>query len=105
MIAGILNEIIEIYVPEITRNEVGEQNTNYVLKCKTRARIIHNSGNRTTENNEVVYNYIKTFQVRSYIEISDFDRIKWNDKYYRILNIEPNKQEQQKSITTELVNE
>lgn len=105
MNAGILNEIIEIYQPSITIDEYGNQSTDYKLKYTTRAKVSHNSGNREVQDNEVVYIYNKEFIVRMYIEIGDFDRIKWNGKFWRVLQIEPNKEYQEIKVNTELVNE
>ena len=105
MNAGKLTEKIEIFTPKITKNDVGEQSTEYMLKLTTKANIQHIKGNRDIENNEVVYNYSRTFEVRIYVDVNEFDRIKWKDKYYRILDIDTNKELQQITILTELVNE
>lgn len=105
MNAGALNEHIEIYTPHIIINEVGEQENEYILKNKTRARVIHNKGNRNIENDEIVYNFVKIFEVRIYVDIEEFDRIKWNDRYYRVLDIDPNKEMQKITVTTEVINE
>ena len=105
MNAGKLTERIEIYTPKITINDVGEQSTEYILKLSTKANIQHIKGNRDIENNEIVYNYSRTFEVRIYVDVNEFDRIKWRDKYYRILDIDINKELQQITILTELVNE
>lgn len=105
MIAGILNEYIEIYSSYITKNKVGEQVEEWIKKNHTKAHIIHNTGSRNVENYEVVYNYIKTFQVRYYVDVNEFDRIKWDNKFYRILNIDKNREQQLITITTELINE
>ena len=54
---------------------------------------MHKGGNRTLSNDEVAYQYTKTFQVRHYIMVNEYDRIQWNGKIYRILDIEPDKQQ------------
>ena len=54
MIAGQLNENIEIYSPHITVNDVGEKSTEYVLKNTTKANVLHNKGSRDIENDEIV---------------------------------------------------
>ena len=105
MNAGKLTDKIEIFTPKITKNDVGEQSTEYILKLTTKANIQHIKGNRDIENNEVVYNYSRTFEVRIYVDVNEFDRIKWKNKYYRILDIDTNKELQQITILTELVNE
>ena len=105
MIAGKLTELIEIYSPHITVNDVGEKSTEYVLKNTTKANVIHNKGSRDIENDEIVYKYQKTFEVRIYVDVGEFDRIKWGSKYYRILDIDTNKELQKITIQTEVVNE
>lgn len=105
MIAGQLTEKIEIYTSHLTKNDVGEQVNKWILKNSTKAHIINNSGVRSEENNEIVYTYTKIFEVRIYIDIDEFDRIKYKNKYYRILNIDTNKDLQKIAIHTELVNE
>ncbi len=105
MRAGLLTEIIEIYSPSITSDEYGTQDTQYIIKQKTRARLTHNSGERKNENHEIVFNSNKTFELRKYIIIDELDRIKWNDKYFRILDIEPNRQNQEIKINCEIIND
>lgn len=105
MNAGSLTEVIGIYSPHIFKNEVGEQETEYILKYTTKANKINVSGSRDLENHEVTYNYIKTFEIRIYNNVDEFDRIKYKDKFYRILNIDTNRELQKITIQTELVNE
>lgn len=105
MRAGLLKDIIEIHKPQTTVNNVGEQSTTYTKDCEIKARVLHGSGNRSVENDEVVYPYQKNVQVRIYQDINDFDRIKYDGKFYRILSIETNKDLQCKNILMEVVNE
>lgn len=105
MNAGILNEIIEIYEPNITIDEFGNQHTDYIKKYETRASVSHRSGSRETTNEEVIYVYSKTFKVRMYVPIEEFDWIKYNGKFWRIQQIEKDKPKQQLTIETELVND
>ena len=105
MRAGLLNEIVTILAPKITINEVGEQSTEYIKKLTTRAYVEHSTGNRAIENNEVVFNYSKTFKFRVYVDITELDRILWNNKLYRIISIEPNKQYQEKTVIAEMIND
>ena len=105
MIAGQLTEIIEVHRPITTINEYGEQSVHYSLIYTTKARLLHNSGNRELVNSEIFYGYVKTFFVRDYIQVGDFDWIKWNGKFYKILSITPNKQRMELEIKCELINE
>ena len=46
MIAGVLNETIEIYKPTVIRDEYGNQKTEYVKRLKTRAKVSVKRGTR-----------------------------------------------------------
>lgn len=105
MRAGLLQEDIEILKSTTVTNKYGEQSSIWTVIATTKARLIHDSGARTEINNEIFYAYTKTFQVRYYVNVSEFDRIRWNNQLFRIISIEPNKQQQSLTIKTELVND
>lgn len=101
MDAGTLNEPISVYYSYISKNNFGEEEETLTKKFDTRASVWHRSGGRRITNDSLVYDYSKTIQVRYYVDIDDFDIIKWGDKYYRILDIEPNKRDMCKTINIE----
>ena len=103
MRAGLLKETISIYRNEFTKNEYGEETEGWRLVTTTRAGLRHDSGTRAVEDGAIVYTAIKTFQVYYYVDVDDFDRIEWNGKMYRILNIDPVIEQQCKFIRTELI--
>ncbi len=105
MQAGLLKELIEIYAPNLTTNEYGEQVQEYIKHYTTRAEVIYNSGNRNQTNNEVVFEYSRTFKVRFYVPLAENYQIKYRGKMYRILSIEPIQPYNHKVIQTELINE
>lgn len=110
MQAGLLDKTITILYKREVQNKYGEQTVTYgqteADQYKTRARVIQVSGNRTDQNNETFYTYIKRFEVRRYVPINEYDYILYNGKKYRILNIDDsNTSLQNKVIDTELVNE
>lgn len=105
MIAGRLNEVIKIYHPTIIVNDYGEASEVYKLSYTTRAKVDHNSGTRTIENDEIVYDYNKTFSVRSYVPVGNDDRIEWQNKMYRILTSQKRREYNDIMITAELINE
>lgn len=105
MRAGLLTEPIEIYEKLITRNEFGEEAEQWQLKYSTKARLVHDGGSRVIQNDEVFFAHSKTFQVRDYVPVGEYDKIKWDSKYYRILNIEPDKKLMNKTIKTELIDD
>lgn len=105
MQAGRLTETIEIHNPQFNINEFGEQTEQYMYHCTTRAQVIHNSGNRTISNDEILHDYTKTFKIRRYIKISDISLILYNNKKYRVLSIEDNRHTNEKTVIAELINE
>jgi head-tail adaptor len=105
MKAGILREKIEIWEPVTTTTSYGDQQTEYQFVREVRANVRYDSGSRTTENDEIFYTVYKTFIVRYYTDVVETMRIKFDNKFYRILSIEPNKYYNDKVIHTELVNE
>lgn len=104
MQAGLLREIIEIYVPQTVVNTFGEQEQEYILLQQTKARVIHSSGSKTVENNEIVSNYSKTFQVRMYVPMNEVYQIKYQGNMYRVTSIEDVPQYNYKEIIAEMIN-
>lgn len=105
MIAGRLNEVIKVYDAQETVNEYGERSVDYVYRYTTRARVEFNTGNRLNENEEIVFNYNKTFNVRAYVPITETSQIEWQGRRYRILTLESRREYNDKVINTELINE
>ena len=105
MRAGLLTETIQIFEKELIVNEFGEETETWNLKYTTKARLIHNGGDRVIENSEVFFAHTKTFELRYYVPIGDYDRIVWENKKYRILNIEPNKAQMKLTVKTELIDD
>lgn len=105
MQAGILNNIITIQRPTIINDDYGANVIQYNNITTTRAFVKNNSGNRANENGEIVYNYIKSFTVRYYNDVRETDIIIWNNKKYRITDIDEYRDKQYKVINTELIND
>lgn len=106
MLAGKLNEIITIEELQIIKNEYGEEQTDrYAPKIRTRAEVRYNNGNRITDNNEIFFAYDVTFIIRIYHNITELDRVIYDNQPYRILAIEKNKQYQLLNLKCELINE
>ena len=103
MRAGILKYPIEIWKVTVTRNEYNEQTDTYTKSYSTRANITYNSGSRTDINNEIVYPLNLTFEVRSYVPVTDFDHIKYNSRFYRILAIQSEDSTLQHAMMKKLV--
>lgn len=105
MRAGLLNETISIYEKTLVVNEYGEETEEWVKTYTTKARIVHDGGSRVIENDEVFYSHSKTFQVRYYVPVGEYNRIEWKDNFYRILNIEYDKKLNNITIKGELIDD
>lgn len=105
MQAGLLTESIKIYAPSTTCNDYGERIQDYTLIRQTRAKVDYSGGRKNIENNEVFFDYTKTFHIRYYVNINESMVIEWNGKKYRILSIEDVRKWNEKIITGELINE
>lgn len=105
MDAGTLYEKIQVLRLERTTNEFNEQLDMYVPCCETRAQVTPLSGGRRDVNHEVFYEHTYRFAVRRYVRIDEFDRILWREHQYRVMNIDDDRELQQKIITAQLVNE
>lgn len=103
MRAGLLTDPVTFRRAIITKNQYGQEETDWIDCISTRANVRFNSGSRVTENNEIINTYTVTFTVRYYHNIDEFMRILWKGKTYRILSIEEDKTKL--TIIGELVNE
>ena len=103
--AGLLNEIIKLYEPSTVINDYGEREETFVLKYTTRARVLNDGGMRTVINEEIVFPYNKSFQVRYYVPVTDTMQVEWQNKRYRIISTEKRRDENDIIIKTELINE
>lgn len=106
MLAGKLNEIIEIHSPIRRTNEFGEVEENvYKRMITTKAQVIYNSGNKIVDNDEIFNEYRIQFIVRIYHKITETDRVKFDGKFYMIESIEKSRQYQLQKLNCRLVNE
>ena len=69
MRAGTLNEIIAIYRQMEVQSDYGDISTSYNFLQFTRASVEHSLGNRKIQNEEIFYDYSKTFTVRIYVDV------------------------------------
>lgn len=100
-----LKETLEIWWNKEVTTEFGSKKITWEKLNTIRCGVKNNGGGRTIENNEIFYPYTKEFIVRYYHNIAETMRIKYNDKFYRILSIEPNVYYNDKIIIAEQINE
>lgn len=102
---GKFDEIIEIWSTYNTKNEFGEEEHEYNFRNFAKAHVRYDSGERLIENNEVIYTYVRRFEIADYVDVDEYDRIKYKHKFYRILNIQPIKKDRILIIQCELIND
>ena len=105
MFAGQFNEIIKIYKSIETINEYGEREITTQLDYTTRAKHEETSGTRQNENNEIVYDHLKTFYTRSYVPVTDTSIIEFDGRKWRVISIDRRKEHNDIKIVAELINE
>jgi len=105
MNSALLKHNIEIYNLVTTKTQYGTIKTEYVKSTETRAHIIFNSENQVVSEGEIFYPINRTFVVRSYITIFETCRIKWDNKWWKILSINKNDYYGNIEVVTTLVNE
>lgn len=108
MKSGRLNKVIVIEELSTITNEFGEEEKSiYAPKFRTKAEVKNDGGNRETDNGEVFYSQIKTFIFWDYINsyLSDYDRIIYEGKPYRVINKDLNKEDKILYVKGELINE
>lgn len=105
MNAALLKNPIEIHELVTEQNEYGEVRSYYRYKCSTRSHIMFNSENQVVSEGEVFYPINRTFIVRAYIPIVETDRIKWDNKMWKVMSINKNIYYNDIEIQTTLVND
>ena len=106
MEAGLLKDKILFQRQTVTADEYGHEVTTYTDAFETRADVVWNNGNRIVSNEEIFYENTVSFIVRYYSPVEDTMRIKYQDKLYRIISINPDKEiYYRKIIIAELINE
>ena len=105
MNSALLKHPIEIQALQTTKTEYGTIKTEYVKKYETRAHIIFNSENQVISEGEIFYPVNRTFVVRSYVPVTETDRIIYDNKKWKILSINKNDYYGNIEIITTLVNE
>lgn len=103
--SGRLNERIEIWQLDVYTSDYGDTTQEWKFVQNARAFINHSGGGREVVNDEILNTYTKEFTVRQSVDVKDTDRIKWNNRFYQVTYIEPDRSRMTKIISTKLVNE
>lgn len=106
MESGLLKDNITFQKQFVSVDDYGHEITTYTDAFTTRADVIWNNGNRIVSNEEIFYENTVSFVVRFYCPVEDTMIIKFQDKKYRIISINPEKETySRKTIIAELINE
>lgn len=105
MNSALLRHPITIYALKTTKTAYGTISTSWVQKYATRAHIIFTNENQVVSEGEIFYPVNRTFVIRSYVPITETDRIKWDEKWWKINSINKNDYYGNIEIQTILVNE
>lgn len=105
MNAALLKDKIGIFELVTHKTEYGTIQTSYEQKYSTRAFVKFNSETMTVSEGEIYFPITRTFIVRAHVPVIETDRIKWDDKWWRITSINRNKYYNDIEINTTIVNE
>lgn len=105
MNAALLRNPIDIYQLQNTTTQYGTINPTYTLKYSTRAHIKFNSESQVVSEGEILFPVLRTFVVRAYVPVIETDRIKYDNKWWKITSINKNEYYNDIEIQTTLVNQ
>lgn len=105
MRAGLLTEQIRLLRPINIVSGTGANQVTYDPAFRCRAYVQYTGGNRTNTNDEVFWVHNVIFTIRRFYNLDEKYRIEWKGRQYEILSIERKYNEQDITITTQLVNE
>lgn len=105
MNSALLKHEIEIYEMVTQPTQYGNIKPTYRLKYTTKAHVIFNSESQVVSEGEILYPINRMFVVRSYVPVVETDRIKYENKWYKILSINKNDYYQNTEIQTTSVNQ
>lgn len=101
----LLKDKIGIFELVTNKTEYGTIQTSYTEKYSTRAFVKFNSETMTVSEGEIYFPITRTFIVRSHVPVTETDRIKWDNKFWKITSINKNKYYNDIEINTTVVND
>lgn len=93
IIAGILTERISVYKHVNEQNQLGEMTYEWVLFRSYWSNVRQVSTRKLLEANREIDDTVITVMLRYTATINVGDRLKWNDRFYDISNVQYNKKE------------
>lgn len=96
-------EKIDIYKLDKVKNDYGEYKEIETFVCTTRAAELFNNMNRNIFDQRIEYPTVHTLLVRYYVPIDGDYIVKWNNKTWRVISVNPNKYFNNKEVIVELI--
>ena len=105
MRAGLMRDIVVFEKPVLNETDYSSSEHTYEEAFKTHARVVHSSGSRAIEADRIVNPFTVKIMIRMYHEVSRDMIIVYNREHYQILDINPDRANNCKVITAEVINE
>lgn len=93
ILAGILTDRISVYKHVNEQNQLGEMTYEWVLFRSYWSNVRQVSTRKLLEANREIDDTVITVMLRYTTAVNVGDRLKWNDRFYDIVNVESNKKD------------
>lgn len=104
MRAGLLNKLIGFRAAVRTTDAFGAQKTSWEsVLAGVPARVTYGRAGFGTQEGEQVYNSVVVFVIRYNSKVSEYQRVSWDGRLYRITGIERYPERGEMRIQTELI--
>ena len=100
-----MRDIVMFEKPVLNETDYSSSEHTYCEAFKAHARVVHSSGSRAIEADRIVNPFIVKIMIRMYHEVSRDMIIRYDNECYRILDINPDRANNCKVITAEVINE
>lgn len=105
MRSGTLQYPIEIWKCEIEETDFGHIKREYKYFKSTRCSLDRKDGAKIIQNDEIIFDYTKTFYVRQYVQVEEGWHIKFDGRFYEIQSIVKNPMTHEIKLGTKIVEE
>lgn len=104
MQAGLLRERIDVLRKAVATDKFGASVPTWsIVLSGIHARELKTQGGLTVNGGELVYQSVHTFQIRYNEGVTEYDRVRWQDRLYRILDITRLKSQGEMRLKCELI--
>lgn len=104
MRAGLLTQTVDILRSERVKDKFGATAATWTaVATGLHARVTYGQGSLGVSQGEQVYRQTVTFQTRYTTAVTEYDRLRWQDRLYRITAIERYPERGELRLTAELI--